>query len=117
VDDTDRDKEIEELKHESKRFFALEAQLNLIGRVLMGMLATGLGVIGTLLVKWNDLEVSMTDLEGELASCQKESDTLREHVAEIHEDLKTVMLRQRAVLTKLSGKVDGDLPDDTNDKE
>jgi hypothetical protein len=69
------------------------------------------------LVKWNDLEISMTDLEGELSSCEKESDALRGQVSEMHDDLKLVMLRQRAVLTKLSGKVDGDLPNDTDKKE
>jgi hypothetical protein len=93
--DEQQDHDIEELKQDSKRFAAMEAQLKLIGRVLMGILASGVGAVGTLIVRWNDLQVDFKDLEGRLHGHEQAATEIVKRVelrlVECEEDLKEVL--------------------------
>jgi hypothetical protein len=91
-EDSPQDRDIEELKQDAKRLRVMEAQLRLIARVAMASLATVLGFAGSVIYKWQELQIDLSDLKGQLIAHERWGDEASKHMQkrldECHDDLE-----------------------------
>jgi hypothetical protein len=93
VDDDERqDGEIAELQEDIKRLRVLESQLKLVARLVTASLASLIGFAGTVIYRWQDLHVDLSDLKGQLVAHERWGEEAAKNVQrqldECREDLK-----------------------------
>jgi hypothetical protein len=97
--DERQDREIEELQKTTKRFELLEAQLKFVKKVLAATVASIIGLIGTRIQKWDDIQVDLTELEGKQEAHEREAVQIAKHLTEqldaCHDDLRELAKQNR----------------------
>jgi hypothetical protein len=93
VDDDERqDHEIVELQEDIKRLRVLESQIKLVARLAMASLASIAGFAGSVIYKWQDLQVDLSDLNGKLVAHERWGEeaakNMQRQLDECREDLK-----------------------------